>query len=132
LNGDPVPCEEILIRLVSRKGDILPTGEPEVGAFILRRGEERLSFFRRSISDIGICKSALTKPRGAATLHTGRIRNGDYPHGRHLNVVEAEGEGTDIPGHAALVGLPDPITEYEEAERVASILRLQSRGMAII
>jgi hypothetical protein len=84
------------------------------------------------ISDIQICKAALDRPRGAATLHTGRIRAAIYPGERQLDIVEAEGEGTDIPGHSALTGLPDPLTEYGEAERVASILREQSRGVPII
>jgi hypothetical protein len=114
---------------MTRKNDVLPNGEAATEAFILRATDEgRLSFFRKAISDISVCKAALNKTRGAATLHTGRIRAGIYPRGRQLDVVEAEGEGTHIPGHAALLGLPDPLTEPGEAERVASILREQSRG----
>jgi hypothetical protein len=132
LNGDSISCEEILIRLISRKNDVLPDGAAATEAFILRPTDAgRLSVFRKAISDIQICKAALNRPRGAATLHTGRIRAGIYPGDRQLNVVEAEGEGTDIPGHSALIGLPDPLTEYGEAERVASILREQSRGIPI-
>jgi hypothetical protein len=131
LNGDPIPCEEILIRLISRSKDVLPTGEAASEVFILRRGEERLSVFRKAISDIELCKRALNRPRGAATLHTGRIRTEAYPNERQIDIVEAEGEGTEIPGHAVLIGLPDPEKEYGEAERVASLLRQQSRGIPI-
>jgi hypothetical protein len=133
LSGDSISCEEILIRLISRKNQILPNGEAAPEAFILRPTDAgKLSFFRKAISDIHICKAALNKPHGAATLHTGRIRAAIYPSGRQLDIIEAEGEGTDIPGHSALIGLPDPLTEYEEAERAASILREQSRGMPIV
>jgi hypothetical protein len=133
LNGDSISCEEILIRLISRKNDVLPNGEAATEAFILRSTDAgKLSFFRKAISDIQICKTALNKPRGAATLHTGRIRATIYPGERQLDIIEAEGEGTNIPGHTALIGLPDPLTEYGEAERVASILREQSRGIQII
>jgi hypothetical protein len=133
LNGDSIFCEEILIRLISRKKDLLPDGEAATEAFILRLTDAgKLSLFRKAISDIQICKAALNKPRGAATLHTGRIRTAIYPSERQLDIIEAEGEGTDIPGHSALIGLPDPLTEYGEAERVASILREQSRGIPIV
>ena len=131
MNGDPVSCEEILIRLIARSKDILPSGEVMPQAFILRRGERGLSLFRMTISGIETCKAALDRPRGAVTLHTGRVRGGAYPGERRIDVVEAEGEGTIIPGHAAMIGLPDPITEYEDAERVASILRRQSRHLQI-
>jgi hypothetical protein len=131
LNGDPISCEEILIRLIARSRDALPNGEAATEVFILRRGEERLSVFRKAISDIEACKKVLDKPRGAVTLHTGRVRTGPYPGERQLDIVEAEGDGTDIPGHAVLVGLPNPETEYGEAERVASLLREQSRGISI-
>jgi len=117
---------------MSRKRDVLPDGEAATEAFILRPTDAgKLSLFREAISDIHICKKALNGPRGAATLHTGRIRAGVYPRERQLDVIEAEGEGTNIPGHAALTGLPDPLAEYEEAERVASILQRQSRGIPI-
>jgi hypothetical protein len=133
LNGDSISCEEILIRLISRKRDILPNAEAATEVFILRPSDEgRLSFFRKAISDIDICKAVIEKPRGAATLHTGRVRAAAYPDERQLDIVEADGEGTDIPGHAALIGLPDPIAEFGEAERVASILRAQSRFTPII
>jgi hypothetical protein len=132
LNGDSISCEEILIRLISRKKDILPDGGAATEAFILRQADTgKLSVFRKAISDIQICKSALSKPCGATTLHTGRIRSAIYPGERQLDIIEAEGEGTDIPGHSALIGLPDPLTEYGEAERVASILREQSRSIPI-
>jgi len=131
LNGDQVLCEEILIRLVSRRRDILPSGEAAPEAFILRRDEQRLSVYRKTISDIDICKTALRGVYGASTLHTGRVRTGPYPERIHIDVVEAEGEGTEIPGHAALTGLPDPIARYEEAERVASVLQKQSRRIPL-
>ena len=98
---------------------------------MLRPNEQGLSVFRSSISDIEVCKRELQRIRGAATLHTGRVRTGPYPQGVEIDVVEAEGEGTNTPGHAVLTGLPDPITAYEEAERVASILREQSRSIAV-
>ena len=131
MNGDSVPCEEILIRLISRRGDILPSGEAAPQVFMLRRNEQRLSVFRKAISDIGVCKAELRRTYGAATLHAGRVRTGSYPEGIEIDVVGAEGEGTNIPGHAALTGLPDPITAYESAERVASILRDQSRRILV-
>jgi hypothetical protein len=128
LNGDSVGCEEVIIRLLSRKKHVLPEGDVAPEAFILRPNDHgRLSFFRKAISDIPVCKAALEKLCGAATLHTGRVRAANYPGNRKIDVVEAEGEGTDIPGHSAMIGLPDPESEYEDAERVASILRKQSR-----
>ena len=132
MNGDSISCEEISIRLIARSRDVLPNGEAAPEVFILRKGEQRLSLFRNSISGIDICKAVLAKPRGAATLHTGRVRSENYPDGRQLDIVEAEGEGTTIPGHAALIGLPDPIAQYAEAERVASLLTKQSRGVRVV
>jgi hypothetical protein len=131
LNGDPVSCEEILIRLIAKPRHLLPNGEPAPEVFILRSGERHLSLFRMAISGVEACKAALAKPRGAATLHAGKVRAGAYPSDRQLDILEAEGEGTTIPGHAVLTGLPDPIKEWGEAERVASILREQSRGVRI-
>jgi len=132
LNGDSVGCEEVLIRLISRKKDVLPGGVAAPEVFILRPNDAgRLSLFRKAISDVHVCKGALKTPYGAATLHAGRVRASNYATNRQLDVVEAEGEGTDIPGHAAMVGLPDPVTEYQDAERVASILREQSRAISV-
>jgi hypothetical protein len=111
---------------------MLPTGEPAPEVFMLRRGEDSLSLFRSAISGIAKCKMAIRNPRGAATLHAGRVRAGNYPGQRKLDVIEAEGENTEIPGHAALTGLPDPIEAYGEAERVASLLRDQSRKIPIL
>jgi hypothetical protein len=116
---------------MSRRRDVLPGGEAAPEAFILRRDEQKLSVFRKTISDIDKCKTALRGVYGAATLHTGKVRTGPYPEGTHIDVVEAEGEGTDVPGHAALIGLPDPIAAYEAAERVASVLQKQSRGIPV-
>jgi hypothetical protein len=133
LNGDPISCEEIVIRLIGRKKHVLSSGDATPEVFILRQTDlGRLSFFRKAISDIQVCKAALTGLHGAATLHTGTVRFSAYPGGRQIDIVEAEGEGTEIPGHAAMIGLPDPITEPAEAERVASILRDQSRGLSIV
>ena len=132
MNGDAIPCEDIIIRLIGRKQHLPPNSDVDPAAFILRPSDEgRLSFFRRAISDIQVCKAALKKPHGAVTLHTGRVRATSYPGDRYIDVVEAEGEGTTIPGHAAMTGLPDPETEPEAAERVASLLRNQSRGLAL-
>jgi hypothetical protein len=131
LNGDPIRCEEIIIRLIGRKRDFLD-GEIAAAAFILRPNDGgKLSFFRKSISDLPICRAALQNLYGAGTLHTGRVRSASYPSERKLDVVEAEGEGTDILGHVAMIGLPDPETEFEAAERVASILQKQSRAVRL-
>lgn len=133
MNGDAIPCEDVVIRLIARKQHMPPGGDVDPAAFILRPSDGgRLSFFRRSISDIQVCKAALKKPHGAVTLHTGRVRATSYPGNRNIDIVEAEGEGTTIPGHAAMVGLPDPETEFEAAERVASLLRQQSRRLALL
>lgn len=131
MNGDLVDCEEILIRLISRRRAVLPNGEVATEVFLLRANENALSLFRKQISDIDVCKTALAKLHGAVTLHTGRIRDGRYPNGRQLEIIEAEGEGTEIPGHCALIGLPDPLKEVIEAERVASILCAQSRTIPL-
>jgi len=132
LNGDPIPCEDIIIRLIGKRQHLLPGGDVDPGMFVLRRSDEgRLSLFRRTISDIQVCKAALKKPYGAVTLHTGRVRATSYPGNRQIDVVEAEGEGTTIPGHAAMIGLPDPEIDPEAAERVASLLHKQSRNLAL-
>jgi len=131
LNGDPIPCEDVIIRLIGNKKHVLSDGAT-VEAFILRRNDHgRLSFFRRAISDFHVCRKVLREVYGASTLHTGRVRAITYPSPRRIEVVEAEGEGTEIPGHAAMIGLPDPITNYAEAERVASLLRSQSRSVTV-
>jgi hypothetical protein len=132
LNGDQIDCEEISIRLIGRRKDVLPGGAAAPEAFILRLSDRgRLSVFRKAISDLPACRLALNKLYGAATLHTGRVRAVTYSDQGRLDVVDAEGDGTEILGHAAIIGLPDPETEYEMAEHVASLLQRQSRGAVI-
>lgn len=132
MNGDQIDCREISIRLIGNKKHVLPGGGAAPEAFILRSNDAgSLSVFRRAISDLPACRGALKKIYGAATLHSGRVRTIAFGDQRQLDVIDAEGQGTDIPGHAAIVGLPNPETEYELAERVASMLQLQSRNVSL-
>jgi hypothetical protein len=97
-------------------------------AFLLRPSDNgRLSVFRRKMASVEQARSVLKKTYGAASLHTGRIRSINNTHPRRIDVVAAEGEGTDIPGHAAISNLPDPKADEATAERIASLLRDQSR-----
>ena len=74
MNGDSISCEEILIRLISRKKDILPDGEAATEAFILRLTDDgKLSLFRKAISDIKICRAALNRPNTGGHLHKGTV-----------------------------------------------------------
>jgi hypothetical protein len=104
------------------------SGGATADAFMLRSTDEgRLSVFRLKLISVQDSKISLRKNHGAATLHTGRVRSLVVANLAALDVVPAEGEGTNLPGHAAIVNLPDPEVDPKNAERFASLLRDISR-----
>jgi len=119
-------CEEIIFRLALNAKAAMPhTTE----AFLLRRSDNgKLSVYRLKKTTIESCLRRYNRPKGAFTLHTGRVRTVAY-RGVPLDVVEDEQPNDKCPGHASVLHLPDPLKgdEAEEAERVATILRRQSR-----
>lgn len=119
-------CDEIVFRLALNARSVAPYS---ADAFLLRKSDNgKLSVFRTSETSYNDCAKKFNKPKGAFTLHSGRVRTVPS-RGGFLEIVEDAAEEAPCPGHAAILNLPDPQVDAEalEAERVASLLREQSR-----
>jgi hypothetical protein len=124
-----IGCEEIIFRLALNAKAAMPN---TTEAFLLKKSDNgKLSVYRLKKADIASCLSRYNRPKGAFTLHTGRIRT-VLAAGVALDVVEDELPTDKCPGHASIIHLPDPQkeSEAEEAERIATLLRRQSRQIA--
>ena len=120
-------CDEILFRAIWKKKH-LTDGRVEADAFVLRQQDEgKLSTFRKKLVTLAACKAAFRTCVGVVTLHTGRVRATGGDQGLNLDVIGDELPSDPIPGHASIINLPDPIANRVFAERVASLLRDQSR-----
>jgi hypothetical protein len=123
-----VDCEEIIFRLALNAKCVIPNSTE---AFLLRRSDEgRLSVYRIKKTSFEDCARKYNRPKGAFTLHVGRVRSVSSKE-TYLDVVEDESLHDKCPGHASILNLPDPQIEAEaiEAERLATVLRKQSRQL---
>ena len=123
-----IPCDEILFRAILKK-KYLADGGVDAGAFILRQQDGgKLSTWRRKLVTHAACRASYKTCFGLVTLHVGRVRatlDGERRLG--LEVVGDELPSDPFPGHASILNLPDPVIDPVLAERVASLLRDQSR-----
>ena len=125
---ETVDCGEVVVRIFRNAKHRDASGGATADAFVLRSTDEgRLSVFRLKLISVQDSKTSLRRTHGAATLHTGRVRSLVVANLAALDILPAEGEGTDLPGHAAIVNLPDPEVDPKNAERFASLLRDISR-----
>lgn len=121
---ESLECAEIVYRAL-KKG--LAANEPIPPEAFLRRvnrpdPEKELSLARRKYVTARECRSKLNRMRGVASLHVGKVRN--LPWGLDVlpdPLCNEEGVVSD-PGHCLLINLPDPVSDEEAAEVVASQL----------
>jgi len=122
-----IQCEEVLFRAVLKKRH-LTDGQVQADAFVLRQVDEgKLSTYRKNLTTLAACRAAFKKCAGVVTLHVGHVRATGIDEGLSLDVIGDELASDPIPGHASIINVPDPIVNRVLAERVASLLRDQSR-----
>lgn len=126
-----IPCDEILFRAILKK-KYLAHGGVDAGAFILRQQDEgKLSTWRKKLVTHLACRASYKTCFGLVTLHVGRVRaTVDGERRLSLDVIGDELPSDPFPGHASVLNLPDPTTDPVLAERVASLLRDQSRQVS--
>ena len=121
-------CNEIVFRLALNAKCVQPNSTE---AFLLRRSDNgKLSVYRFAHTNFEDCSAKYNRPKGAFTLHVGRVRT-LAAKGFQLEVIQDESVTDKCPGHASILNLPDPQVEAEvlEAERLATLLRKQSRQL---
>ena len=122
-----IQCEEVLFRAILKKKH-LSDGEVQADAFVLRMQDEgKLSTYRRKLVTLAACKASFKACVGVVTLHVGHVRATGVDEGFSLDVIGDELPRDPIPGHALIINVPDPTVDRVLAERVASLLRDQSR-----
>jgi len=127
LSNKLVDCSEILCRLALKK-DFMEGDSPD--AFLLRPSDYgKLSVYRLSRVSQTECSATFKKVHGAFSLHTGHVRNATDKNLPVPEVVEDESPGDLCKGHALVLNLPDPQTDYERAQRSATLLRRISRRL---
>jgi hypothetical protein len=127
-DSSTIPCDEILFRAILKKKH-LADGGVDAGAFILRHQDEgKLSTWRKKLVTYAVCRASYKTCFGLVTLHVGRVRaTVDGERSLSLDVIGDELPSDPFPGHASILNLPDPTADPVLAERVASLLRDQSR-----
>lgn len=121
-------CEEVIFRLALNAKCAMPN---TTEAFLLRKSDNgKLSVYRINKTSFEDCSAKYNRPKGAFTLHVGRVRTLQSKN-RYLEVIEDESDTDKCPGHASILNLPDPQNEEEaeQAERIATLLRRQSRQL---
>ena len=122
-----IQCEEVLFRAILNKRHIAD-GQVQADAFVLRKADEgKLSTYRRKLVTFAECKASFKACVGVVTLHVGHVRATGIDEGLSLDVIGDELPSDSIPGHASIINVPDPFVNRVLAERVASLLRDQSR-----
>lgn len=129
-SSDSIDCSEILTRIFLNRKHCDDDGNATADAFILReRDAGKLSVFRQTVVSVEACKANFRNTYGAASLHTGHVRTVETYDSTCLDVVSAEGEGTELPGHSCIINLPDPLKDRELAEYIGGLLRDKSRKL---
>jgi hypothetical protein len=127
---EPLHCTEIVVRVVTKRKWIVD-GHLMPEAFLLKiypddSVEEALSVGRRAIATVRLCRSRMRSSHGAATLHVGHIRSENLINVFPDPVLKLDGREAQ-PEHALIVNLPNPITQNDLAEYIASKLAAQAR-----
>ncbi|MEK7407588.1 MAG: hypothetical protein AAB225_21120 [Acidobacteriota bacterium] len=120
----PLPCEEIVLRALLKRGWIdEESGRIKADAFILDPAKDKdgLSVNVRSRIDLEAWLAGFRRSFGADSLHTGRIRT------LRLDVGQFEQDLRNQPDHAVITGLPYSEDDPERAESLASELAKMSR-----
>jgi hypothetical protein len=127
-DNETVECEEILLRAILKRKHF-SGGHVTADAFVLRPQDEgKLSTYRQRIVTSTQCKDSFSTCVGVVTLHAGRVRAAGQENDLKIDVVGDSLPGDPLPGHASIVNLPDPRTNFALAEWVASKLRDESRS----
>jgi hypothetical protein len=121
---EPVECAEVVYRALKKGWE---QGEPIPSEAFMRKvrepeTEKAVSLSRRKYATARECRMKLKRMRGTASLHVGRVR--DLPFEFDVSpdpLRDIEGAISD-PSHCLLINLPDPVTDEESAEVVASQL----------
>lgn len=114
----PLPCDEILYRLLLKRAWLDPDGKgilPE--AFFRRPDEEGLSVFIKTKCSLDEARGMMNRVRGVGSLHTGRV------HDINLKVMS---DPID-PRHAEIMGVPLPDEDEDMANYYADLLAEQAR-----
>lgn len=136
MSNDRIACDEVVHRAITSKRWIDGDGNPTPEAFmrrILRSGEAEsdLSVFRRVIADWEHSRLTFKITYGAASLHVGRVRD----LGNGIDIVASPQAATEtrkaLPEHASVINLPDPVSDPDSAEFMASRLRNQARMLSV-
>jgi hypothetical protein len=126
--NEQLDCSEILCRLALKKEFL---ADSSVDAFLLRPSDKgRLSVFRLNRVSVADCSATFNKVRGSFSLHTGRIRSETEPELPVLEVIQDESPEDKCPGHSSILNLPDPLLDFEHAQRAATLLKRQSRRLS--
>jgi len=128
-NNSEIPCEEVLLRVILKPKHVDNDGRARAEAFLLRPQDEgKLSTFRAIFTSTKMCRDAFKKCFGVVTLHCGHIRATEINGGVPLDVIGDALADDVLPGHASILNLPDKENDPFLAERIASLLRDQSRS----
>lgn len=136
---DPVPCEELLHRLLRNKTHVdAGSGKALPAAFHRRPTESGLSVDLKSLRTVEESCSSLRKVFGVVSLHTGSVRDVSTVQGTtgeriNLEVVHDPVDHTDKPNPAHTLICKVPLREENlaGAEHVARMLSLQARKVAM-
>jgi len=114
---EPIPCSEVLYRLLTKASWLSQDGDVALAAFYRRDVDDNISVFKSSTCSL---EEAQTKMRGVkaiVTLHAGRVRDiGLY--------VVAD---LDDPQHAEILGIPLEEDDSDSANYYADLLAEQAR-----
>jgi hypothetical protein len=133
MTRDSLDCSEVVIRaILSRKWIDEQSGLVDPAAFIPRieksgLPEAGISVSRLNLTTVQKALSGFKKTFGAATLHTGTIRDALPGVDVIAEPLDAVGQFEAKPEHALIINLPNQNLECAEAERAATILSRQAR-----
>jgi len=113
----PIPCGEILYRLLTKASWLPQDGGVAAAAFYRRSDEDGISVFIASACPLEEARTLLARVKGIATLHTGRIRD------LGLDVVPDPEDRR----HAEIVGVPLSDEDLDGANYFADLLAEQAR-----
>lgn len=116
---DPLPCNAIVFRAMTRKGWVDPATKAVLPAAFLRRpppkDDDGLSV---DIASPQSCVAALRETFGVASLHVGRLRD------LGIDVI------VDQAPHANITGIPRTSDDRARAEWLASQIARQARCLS--
>jgi hypothetical protein len=114
---EPLACQRIVFRALTRSGWVAPNGQILSGAFIRRPVDhDGLSV---DIASAASCAAPFRKCYGVASLHVGRVRR--------IGLDIVVDIVVDMAPHANITGVPRPEDDAANAERLAGLLAKQSR-----